>query len=99
MFGFLIPDWLKVAAGALIGGIVVLLIYSSLNALWWLPAAEQRGRDIESAEATAATNKAIGELSNAADQARVRRRLCTERGGLYDFAKGVCLEAKPVGND
>ncbi|MDM9629551.1 hypothetical protein QTL95_27070 [Rhizobium sp. S152] len=85
-----IGDVLKLGAGAVVGGLLVFIIYSTLNTVWWLPAAEQRGRAIEAAEATAATNKAIGELSNAADQARVRRRLCSERGGLYDFAANSC---------
>jgi hypothetical protein len=94
-----VGDVLKLGAGAVVGGLLVLIVYSTLNTVWWLPAAEQRGRTIEAAEATAATNIAIGELSNAADQARVRRRLCVERGGLYDFAKGVCIEGKPVVHD
>ena len=94
-----VGDLIKYGLGALLGGLVVFIVYSTLNTAWWLPAAESRGRAIEAAEATAATNKAIGELSNAADQARVRRRLCSERGGVYDFSKGECIEAKPVGND
>ncbi|MDM9643893.1 hypothetical protein [Rhizobium sp. S163] len=95
----LLPEWLKAGCAASIGGLLVFIVYSTLNTVWWLPAAEHRGRTIEAAEATAATNKAIGELSNAADQARVRRRLCSERGGVYDFAKGECHEVKPVDND
>ncbi|MGO7779498.1 hypothetical protein ACC717_05120 [Rhizobium ruizarguesonis] len=94
-----IGDILKIGTGAVCGALLTFAIYGTLNALLWLPAAEKHGRDLESAELTAATNKAIGELSNAADQARVRRRLCSERGGMYDFAKGECVEAKPVGND
>ncbi|ULJ73317.1 hypothetical protein [Rhizobium gallicum] len=91
----LLPDWLKIGAGAALGALVTFAIYATLNALVWLPAAEKHGRDLEAAELTAATNKAIGELSNAADQARVRRRLCSERGGMYDFAKGICIEPEP----
>jgi len=94
-----ISDVIKIGLGAVVGGLLVLIVYSTLNAIWWLPDAKREGRDIEAAEAMAATNKAIGELSNAADQARVRRRLCSERGGMYDFAKGECIEAKPVDND
>ena len=95
----LLPEPLKLGAAAVFGGFVVFSVYGLLNALLWLPAAEQRGRALASAELTAATNKAIGEFSNAADQARVRRRLCSERGGVYDFAKGECIETKPVVND
>ncbi|MGR9386462.1 hypothetical protein [Rhizobium leguminosarum] len=94
-----IGDTIKIGLGALVGALLTFAIYSTLNALVWLPAAERHGRDLEAADLTAATNKAIGELSNAADQARVRRRLCSERGGMYDFAKSECVEAKPVGDD
>lgn len=95
----ILPDWLKIGAGALCGALLAFAAYSTLNSIWWIPAAEQRGRDLEAADAAAATNKAIGELSNAADQARVRRRLCTERGGLYQFATGQCDERKPQVDD
>lgn len=94
-----IGDTIKIGVGALCGALLTFAIYGTLNALVWLPAAERHGRDLEAADLTAATNKAIGELSNAADQARVRRRLCSERGGMFDFAKSECVEAKPVGND
>jgi hypothetical protein len=94
-----IGDTIKIGLGALVGALLTFAIYGTLNALVWLPAAERHGRDLEAADLTAATNKAIGELSNAADQARVRRRLCSERGGMFDFAKSECVEAKPVGND
>jgi hypothetical protein len=39
-------------------------------------------------------NKAVGELSNEADQARVRRRLCVDSGGVFNFATGQCAKAK-----
>jgi hypothetical protein len=94
-----VGDALKIGLGALVGALLTFAIYGSLNALVWLPAAERHGRELEAADLTAATNKAIGELSNAADQARVRRRLCSERSGVYNFATGECVEAKPVGND
>lgn len=90
---------IKIGMGALCGALLTFAIYGTLNAFVFLPAAEQRGRDLESVELTAATNKAIGELGNAADQARVRRRLCSERGGMYQYDSGECLEAKPDSND
>jgi hypothetical protein len=89
----------KVALGAVGGAVATFLVFAALNQFLWLPAAEQRGRDLEAAELTAATTKAIGELSNAADQARVRRRLCSERGGVFHFDTGECIEAKPVGDN
>lgn len=36
------------------------------------------------------TNKAIEELSNEADQMRVARRYCIDRGGVFNFASGDC---------
>lgn len=58
----------------------------------WQPAAEAKARAAERASLTAATNIAIAELFNEADKARVRRRLCVERGGLYLVATGECRE-------
>lgn len=86
MIGLL--DGLKVGGGAVVGFIACL----SINALIWQPAAEREARAAERASLQAATNIAIGELSNEADKARVRRRLCIERGGLYLNATGECRE-------
>lgn len=94
-----IPDSLKLPAAAGAGAIVASAVLIVLNAAIWLPRAEQRAREAEAAELTAATNKAIGELSNVADQARVHRRLCRERDGVWDFAKGSCIERQPAAND
>lgn len=94
-----IGDIIKIGLGAICGALLTFALYGSLNALVWLPAAEKHGRDLEAAELTAATNKAIGELSNAADQARVRRRLCSERGGMYQYDSGECIEARSDGNN
>jgi streptomycin 6-kinase len=55
-----IGDVVKIGLGAVVGGLLVLIVYSTLNAIWWLPDAKREGRDIEAAEAMAATNKAIG---------------------------------------
>jgi len=88
----------KIALGAAGGAAAMFLVFTALNHFLWLPAAEQRGRDLEAAELTAATTKAIGELANAADQARVTRRLCRERGRVYINATGQCLERDPVVN-
>jgi hypothetical protein len=62
-----IGDVIKIGVGAVVGGLLVFIVCSTLNAIWWLPDARREGRDLEAAQATAATNKAIGELSNAAD--------------------------------
>lgn len=88
---------------AIIGGvgglILAFAIFQLVNAVWLLPAARDEGRALERAELDAATNKAIGELSDAADQARFIRRLCRERGGVYVNATGQCEQraAEPNG--
>lgn len=78
------------AVGAAAGAIVAALLFTTVNAVWWLPRAKEEARIIERAELDAATNKAIGELTNEADKARVNRRLCRERGGVYLNATGRC---------
>lgn len=83
---------LSLAVGALVGGLAVFLIMQAVNGLWLLPAAKEAGRAAERIEAQAATTKAIGELTNAADRARVNRRLCRERGWLYLNGTGECVE-------
>lgn len=83
---------LNLAAGALLGGLVVFLVMQAVNALWLLPEARSEGREAERLEAQAATTKAIGELTNAADRARVNRRLCLERGWVYVHGSGECVE-------
>lgn len=79
---------------AIVGGVGGLIaaftIFQLVNTLWLLPAARNEGRAMERAELDAATNKAIGELTDAADRARFNRRLCIERGGLYVNSTGQC---------
>lgn len=83
---------ISLAAGAAAGGLVVFLAMQAANALWLLPVARNEGRAAERVEAQAATTKAIGELTNAADRARVNRRLCLERGWVYLNGSGQCVE-------
>ena len=79
---------------AIVGGVGGLIaaftIFQLANTLWLLPQAREEGRELERVELDAATNKAIGELSDAADKARFTRRLCRERGLLYLNATGQC---------
>ena len=46
----------------------------------------------KAAELDAATNQAIGELTDAADRAEFLLVQCRLRGGVYDFGAGVCVE-------
>lgn len=89
---FTVAALVRMAVPAIGGAIVAVTIYSVLNALWWLPAARKEGALVERAEQAAATDRAIGELSNEADRARFNRRLCLERGGLYLHATSRCVE-------
>lgn len=95
---FSVPALLKLAPPAIGGAILAVTVYSILNSLWWLPAARNEGALVERAEQAAATDRAIGELSNEADRSRFNRRLCLERGGLYLHATGKCAEREdPAG--
>ena len=90
-------------AAAIVGGvgglILAFAIFQLANTVWLLPQARKEGRAMERAELEAATTKAIGELTDAADRARFNRRLCIERGGVYLNASGKCQqgEAQPDG--
>lgn len=86
---------LQIIAGAVVGGLAVFLVMMAVNALWVLPVAREQARAQERYAMEAATVKAIGELTNEADRARVNRRLCRERGGVYLNGSGQCLEAAP----
>jgi hypothetical protein len=55
----------------------------SLNAQVWLPDAHNQGREMERIALDAATDKAIGELSNSADRVPFNRRLCVEHDRMY----------------
>uniref|UniRef100_UPI003F493E0D hypothetical protein n=1 Tax=Ensifer adhaerens TaxID=106592 RepID=UPI003F493E0D len=83
---------ISLAAGAAAGGFVVFLTMQAVNAVWLLPEARSEGRAAERVEAQAATAKAIGELTNEADRARVNRRLCRERGWVYVNGTGQCVQ-------
>lgn len=85
--------------GLILGFMLAWAALAGVNQFIWLPNARDEGRALERAELDAATNKAIGELSDAADQARFTRRLCRERGRVYVNATGQCGEgaAEPNG--
>lgn len=81
-------DAIKMGAGAVAGFALAV----TLNALWWAPVAEREARASERLLMEAATNKAIGELSNEADKARFSFHRCRELGQLYSNRKGGCIE-------
>src|SRR5678815_3152144 len=81
--GGLMLNRLSLAAGAIVGALASLLLSQAYMHLVALPVAREQARALERYEMEAATVKAIGELTNEADRARVNRRLCLERGGVY----------------
>jgi hypothetical protein len=80
--------------GLVLGFLLAWAVLAGINQFIWLPNARDEGRALERAELDAATNRAIGELTDAADRARFNRRLCVERGGVYVNATGQCEQAK-----
>lgn len=87
-----IPDALKLPAAALAGALASASILIVINAVWWLPAARNDGRD---AERTAAlqrsmdlirergkTNAEIGKLSPA--------DICRRLGGVWVPGDNLC---------
>jgi hypothetical protein len=87
-----IPDALKLPAAALAGALAAASILIVINAIWWLPAARNEGRD---AERTAAlqksmelikergkTNAEIGKLTPA--------DICRRLGGVWVPDNNLC---------
>ena len=91
-----ILDGLKIGAGLVAGAVIASAIVSIIALYSWIPDAEEEARVAERAAMQAATDKAIGELSNEADKARFERRLCRERGGVYLNSTGQCIQGSTV---
>lgn len=73
-----------------IGAIGGFLIFSAINALWWLPAAREEGRALERAAAIARSLEIIKQrgLTDAQINALDAAGLCRELGGLFE--NGEC---------
>ncbi|WP_105436430.1 hypothetical protein [Neorhizobium tomejilense] len=87
---------ISMAIGAAGGLAIGFAAFTTINTVWWLPDAKEEARAVERASMQAATDKAVGELSNEADKARFNRRMCRERGGMYLNSTGKCLEGATV---
>lgn len=76
-----------------------LIVGASIALIWAVfihgPSRYTEGGYAKAIELDAATNKAIGELSNEADKSRFLRRQCAERDGVYKFSTGRCDERAP----
>jgi hypothetical protein len=92
----MITDKISMAIGAAGGLSLGFAVFTTINAVWWLPDAKAEARAVERATMQAATDKAVGELSNEADKARFNRRMCRERGGVYLNSTGQCVEGPAV---
>lgn len=78
--------WLGLGLGLLVAGGWAVLFHG--------PAQYEAGSTSTAARLDAATNAAIGDLSNEADRARFVRRQCRELGGVYDLVTGRCVEGE-----
>jgi hypothetical protein len=92
----MITDKISMAIGAAGGLALGFAVFTTINTVWWLPAAKEEARAVERATMQAATDKAVGELSDEADKARFNRRMCRERGGMYLNSTGRCLERPAI---
>jgi hypothetical protein len=92
----MITDKISMPNGAAGGLALGFAVFTAINAVWWLPDAKEEARAVERAAMQAATDKAVGEMSNEADKARFNRRMCRERGGAYLNSTGQCLEEPAV---
>lgn len=73
-----------------IGAVGGFLIFSAVNALWWLPAARSEGRALERAASIARSIEIIQQRSrtNAEINALTPGALCSELGGVFE--NGEC---------
>lgn len=80
--------WLQISIGAVVGATMTLawavIIYG--------PEQYELGGLAKSVELDAATYRAAKEIADEADRAAFLRRQCRERGGLYNFGSGECIE-------
>lgn len=90
MFGFLIPDWLKIAAGAALGALV------SAGPVYLYGAHE--GRQQAAVEAIKLANEALKDRNdeNASVEALDAGALCVELGGMPD---DCAAELRRLGED
>gem|GEM_PF-2127959 len=73
-----------------IGAFAGFLIFSAVNALWWLPVAREEGRKLERAAALKRSIELIQQRSrtNAEINALSPAALCAELGGMFE--NGEC---------
>lgn len=81
-----IRDIISIAIGAA-GMLAVAWAY---DAIIDDPAVAREARAQAIAEMQIRTQEAINEIQDKAERARAMRRLCTDDGGLFDFASGLC---------
>jgi hypothetical protein len=85
-----LPNGAKAALAGAAGFVAAIAAFSCWNALVENPHLKHEVRVTTEARMMNRFNQAVGELTDAAAQARIRLRLCTESGGVYDFEAGDC---------
>lgn len=91
MIEMFIPSlwWLRYAVGAVAGAIVAALVFIALNALLWLPAARDEGRELERAASLKRSMELIEQRSRT--NAEIRNLdssgLCRALGGVFKYGK------------
>lgn len=90
MFG--LSSTLSTIAGGVIGAAAAASIVLAWAVFSYGPSQYDAGGIAKAAELDAATNRAIGELTNEADRREFLFEQCRIRGGVYDFGGGVCVE-------
>ncbi len=80
-----IPVGAAVAGGLIASGVIL-----GWNALIENPRLKTEVRIATEARMTNQFFETVGVLTDEADQARIRLRLCTQSGGVYDFETGDC---------
>jgi hypothetical protein len=90
----LIPDALKLPAAGIVGAILCFAVFTTINTVWWLPAARNEGRDRYIAER--AVNDQKAELERKGDDAKLQRMsdydLCIASLGRVPECDGLKLQ-------
>ena len=87
-----LPAGAKAAIGFATGFVVAIAAFSVWNALIDNPRMKHEVRVATEARMANRFFQAVGELTDDAAKARIRLRLCSQSGGVYDFGSGDCRQ-------
>ena len=80
----------KAAIGVVAGAAIAAGVLLSWNALIENPRLKHEVRIAAEAQLSNRFFKTVGDMTDAAEAARIRARLCAESGRVYDFEAGDC---------